>query len=734
MNAYAKWSLLGMFCATMALGAAEKKPAWVENRLGMEGLSPDYVEPGYGLKPLKLFGRTVVMDFKNITLGADALPSSIAVHDEKILTAPVCFDVVGKNGAIHFQTVSSPVKMMGKNTVVGSSLLLGDDLELKIEFKVEFDFAFVYTVTLTPKKPLELKKFSLEIPLKLPTDKLIALNYEPLNRPVSGLEKERRRPRFNLKDGTLFECEYAPDFWIGNTHYGLSINFATGANWKNQLGKEIVFNPKTSILAYNLIDREVKLEKPEVYHFYLITTPLRRMSKNWRDWRVRTRYGNFTPTDGNEMIYWQMWRASRTEIHNNLWVADAENLKRIALADKTAGRDRLHYKAPGLVTHTALYQKGGKSFVLEDPYLRKICEQNEAKPGYRTRPVKIPADAQRFTDVESLAKAMGVSRTELHTIPCEDITVAVNQVPEFTDYEIFAVNNLLDMGTNGVYFDGISSPVRFNVKDDRGNLRSNSDIEAGRNFFKRARALMRSNDVNAHMLAHNTGNRYAPGLSFFDMVLFGENYFYWYQEPEKRDASKNGDYYYAHIFGDIDNLKVDFSRQWGQPQILLPELRGRDYKVFANPTKGTRTMLAYMIQFDMLFWTSWCDNREIYKFDMIRKNWNMRDTAFDTVEFVPYWENKLFTSPDPNVKTGYYERIVQLDPDQPLNRDRKYLVLVSNIQFGEAASTLTLPKLTDLKVIERQTGRTVTVKNGGIEFSLAPYDFAVFEVTGKAGQ
>ncbi len=41
----------------------------------------------------------------------------------------------------------------------------------------------------------------------------------------------------------------------------------------------------------------------------------------------------------------------------------------------------MHYKAPGLVTHTALYQKDGKSYVLEDPYLRKICEQNEAKPG-----------------------------------------------------------------------------------------------------------------------------------------------------------------------------------------------------------------------------------------------------------------------------------------------------------------------------------------------------------------
>ncbi len=126
--------------------------------------------------------------------------------------------------------------------------------------------------------------------------------------------------------------------------------------------------------------------------------------------------------------------------------------------------------------------------------------------------MNIPADAQRFTDVESLAKAMGINRADLHTIPCKDITVSVNHVPEFTDYEIFAVNHLLGMGTNGVYFDGISSPMRFNVKETAG-ICAVPRHESGRNFFKRARALMRSNDVNANMLAHNTGNRYAPELS-----------------------------------------------------------------------------------------------------------------------------------------------------------------------------------------------------------------------------
>ncbi len=86
-----------------------------------------------------------------------------------------------------------------------------------------------------------------------------------------------------------------PDFWIGNTIMAFP-SILRRARTEKPAGKEIVFNPKTSILAYNLIDRDVRLEKPEVYHFYLITTPCAACQKNWRDWRVRTRYGDFKPT------------------------------------------------------------------------------------------------------------------------------------------------------------------------------------------------------------------------------------------------------------------------------------------------------------------------------------------------------------------------------------------------------------------------------------------------------
>ena len=718
--------------SVLAMADVPKSP-WVGNTLGKEGLSADYVEPGYGLKPLQLYGRTAVMDFKRVTLGDDGLPAAIAVNDEAILSAPMQFQAFAEGQALQFRPVAAKLAKSGKNQIAGEFTVAANDLELKTSLRIDFDFAFCYTITLTPKNPVKVDKLLFNIPMVLPDDKLMALNLEPLLRPVSGLEKERRRPRFNFKDDKLFEYEYPAVLWLGNTKYGVSVNFASGANWHSAPGKEMSFDPKNSLLSYRLIDHEFTLGKPETYQFHFTVTPLRKMPRNWRDWRVRTRYNNFTDTDGNQLIYWQNWRVSATEMHNNRWVAGADNLRGLSAKDAALGRNRLAYKAPGLITHTMLCEKDGRHFVLEDPYLRELCIRNEAVPGYHSPKFQIPDGTPRFTDVESLVKAMGLdSSFALHSMRSKSTTMAVTYTPELIDYEISAVNNILEHGANGVYYDGIGAPIFFDQKDDQGNQRGRFDLEIIRDFYKRSRALMRGRDPQCVMLAHNTGCRYTPGLSFFDMQLFGENHFYWYQEPDKRDLSQNGDYYYAYIFGDIDSLKVDYARQWGLPQVLLPELRGKNRLVFPDMRKGTRTMLAYVIQFDLLLWTSWCDSEQILKYDGIRKDWDMKDNAFSTVDFTPYWENKAFSCPDENVKVGYYERVIQRDPDLPMDPTRKYLVLVSNIQFSDVKTTLTLPAHADMKVIDRWNGdQPLAVSGNQVEIVLDPYGFAVLEIIGK---
>ena len=111
----------------------------------------------------------------------------------------------------------------------------------------------------------------------------------------------------------------------------------------------------------------------------------------------------------------------------------------------------------------------------------------------------------------------------------------------------------------------------------------------------------------------------------------------------------------------------------------------------------------------------------------------MKEDSTGTVEFTPYWENKTFQVSDPAVKIGYYERLQQIDPDYDKPEEKRFLLLVSNMQFSDTKAEITLPKYAfPLKAIERQSNKPVVINNGKITLDIAPYDFAVIEVFGKA--
>jgi hypothetical protein len=714
----------------LASSKAASKPQWINKQLGISGLSPNYVEPGFGLKPLHLYGKTVVMDFKRLTVGPYGLPQSILVRDEPVLKKPMRLLVSDLKQPLDFKIKSSEIKKTGKNAVAGNFVLTSKDIEVKVNFKVDYDFTFIYSITLNPLKSVNIKRFALETPLNLPDDKLMTANQEPPNRLQAGIEAQRQRLRLCIKDSKLVKPGYCPSSWLGNTRYGISFNFPTGRDWKAPTGKELIFNPQNSLLTFNFIDEKTTLDKPITYEFYMVVTPVRQMPKDWRAWKVRTRYGNFDKTDGNQMIYWSFWRAASNEVHNNHWIRTPDLVRRIARQDKAKGRSIMHYFIPSHITHTILYDKDGKNFVLEDSYLRKICEQNTYEPGYKTPSPKIPQNAQRFTDIQNMRKTMGIK----NTLKGKASTATATMAPEIIDFLLWGAKKMIDLGADGIYSDGNSPKPNYKGASIglSGHPQPYFAIEAYRTMYKRLRELVRANNPKAQMIAHNSGNLYAPTLSFFDMILFGETYFYWYQEPDKRDASRNGDFYYAHIWGDVDNLKLDYHGAWGLPQVLLPELRGRNRKMFPQLSRGTRTMLTYTIQFDMLYWPIWCDAKEIIKFDNIRHKFGMKDTVNEIVEFNPYWTNKLFKCNDPKVKVGYYEKVLQHDPDYAQVPKRRFLVLVSNLQFGDTESKLSVPAgLKNSKVIDRQHNTVIKVENGTIPIKLAPYDFAVFEVTGE---
>ena len=251
---------------------------------------------------------------------------------------------------------------------------------------------------------------------------------------------------------------------------------------------------------------------------------------------------------------------------------------------------------------------------------------------------------------------------------------------------------------------------------------------------KRMRYVVdKGNTRSGCLLGHTSGTRVVSVLSHYDIALIGENFFYWYQEAEKRDASPSGDFYYAHIFGDIDDLKPKlFWRQWGMPKFLLPELRGRDRQRVEEPTKGTRTMLAYVLHFDMLIWPNRSDTKQIYEWRRMKREYGMADTAAGTVEFVPYWENDLIRPDDDAAKVSYYTRVAVPDPYIDKESAPDLLVIVSNLQFDAAEVGLRLPgELQGCEITDAGSNAELTLSAPGmVTLALDPYDFAVLRVRG----
>ena len=298
-----------------------------------------------------------------------------------------------------------------------------------------------------------------------------------------------------------------------------------------------------------------------------------------------------------------------------------------------------------------------------------------------------------------------------------------------------------DYGADGLYVDGncpladfrlIEGDPRRGFRDRHGNVRPTYAVLAMRELTKRMRYVVDDRKGRpGFMLGHSSSTRFSPLLSFYDILLIGENFYYWYQEPDERDASPSGDYYYAHIFGAIDRLRAEFWwRPWGIPNLFLPELRGRDGKIVPNPTKGTRTLLAYLLHFDMLIWPNYSDVREIYKWWTIKDRFGMEDTAAESVEFVPYWENRLITAANPSVKVSYYRKVAQPDPYVQTQDKVDILLIVSNLCFDDAEVGLSLSReLRDCTITDVDGQRRLDRSQpAAVRFKLAPYDFAILRL------
>ena len=732
-----------------AAGAEIAKPAWAGNNLGKEALSDDYVDLGF--PALKLQGNLVSSGTKKLFFNSFALPDKISYKDFQMLNAPACIRLATDKGPVKLNKGALKLRMSGKNAVTADSEFSGGGVRIAVSARVEFDFTVRYSMTIAPQKdPVTIESLAVVFPMgtKADEEKLVMSYKEGPNKAETALEAQGRRIHLTVKGGdkTVHSPGFCSLFWVGTVDWGLSWNFESAKNWYPVKGREMSYDPASGEYAINIIGKPLRLEgKRELSYMYLTPTPVREMPKNWRTWNYGWRGApnqkfSYKNTPVNQLIWWSSTWAGGA--YNPQVIRNPEAVKAAAAEDQKAGMHKANYYIPQLMTTGSMWEADdGNVYVLEDKYLDELCRKYKRmamRSAYQPKEFKVPADAIRLKDVAERNKIIGgeygAALRKKFTIT--DRTYDVVFVPQIADHMLWALNEFIKLGVGGIYFDGINPQATYDSwaswTDEDGVLRPKFHIEYQRQLLKRMRAVVKKNDPSEIIVAHQSGVRPGSTMTLCDAMLPGETLFYWYREKEKREASPNGDFYYAYIIGDIDSMKGEFFyRQWGMPHIFLPEVRGKDGSIFKG-TKPTRTMLAYTLHFDLLYFPTASNVSEIFKWYRIRDEYGMGDTPEYQVEFTPYWENKTFGSSDPNVKLSYYDHVKQQELYTSFDITKKYMLIASNLQFTDGNFTIRLPKgLRKVKVREMQSKREIPVAKGTFQDKLEPYDFAIYEITGE---
>lgn len=738
---YKTYTAAAIFALACAAALAAEKPEWAGNGLGKEALSPDYVDPNHA--PLQVSKDTVSSGFKRLILAPSGLPKAISWRDSQMLRAPVKLLAPGTENL-------KPVFRLekdGDNHARAVSEFTAGDLKYTVTADFDFDFTIRYTLTLSPLAPgAATDRLSLVFPLNFTPDgeKLVMYYQEGPEKTESGEEAQKRRIHRTVRGGETEKIApgFCSLFWAGTVDWGVSLNFESAKGWNPVTGRELTFDPAGGEMAVNFIGRPTVLEKPVSFKFFLTPTPVRNMPKNWRAWNYGWRGSPQAPIrkNVNALIYWSStFRFEGPESFNNLWARNPEELAAATAGDR--GMNKAGYYIPQLITSQIAWEDNdGEYYVLEDPYLDELARKYRRVPGGMGKTLDVPGDAVRFRSVAEYRRKLGDNFITGNKLAVKSTTRDVIFVPELADHMVYSLDKLIKLGVGGIYYDGINPQQNYadwaawTGPDGAG--RPHFHFEELRELFKRMRYLVKKNDPNEMIIAHQSGTRPGATLSLMDAIIPGETFFYWYHPEEKRDASPNGDFYYAYIVGDIDNLKGEFFwRQWGVPHILLPEVRGKDRKIFPDAARGTRTMLAYTLHFDMLYFPTMCDVNEIYKLYQIRNDYGMADTGAYVVDFVPYWENRLFKADDAGLRISYYDHVKEHELYSDFDTARKFMVIASNLQFSDAEFSMTLPeKLKKARVREMQTGKEIPVEGGKINHKLIAYDFAIFEITGEIGK
>ena len=550
---------------TIATGRGEfatKEFEWLGNRLGCE----DVVVPPYTAMRTK--GRTVSCLMRDTTFGANGLPSSVVASGGNVLSAPASFVVETANGVL--APVGSSFKMVkSSDTRVefesGTSFA---GLDVSLSAWMEYDGVLWYKMRLSPKKPLDLRRFALRLPYA--EARLLhfygaslrsEVHYHDLDKDFPGTGRiwdssKYRNPRL--------VSTFMPFVWLGSNERGLMWFAESDRGWANDETSrcyEISRDAAGRVaLDVNFVSVPTTLEGDREIEFGLLANPLK-------------------PTPVGAVLNYR-WGST---IGYSACSREAEVFDPY-LANRVI---------PDGTNASFVVYLAGQEYVKGDSEMKYAYDEFASFPrGAYT--LSLPHRKYRTCGPEADSY----------------MPIVFDWTQEFTDFLVWRMHQFMSQTRlDGIYMDN-SYP--YFVSDEMktrklwyerpdGRIQPGCDILNMRQMFKRVSVIAhRLGKRHPRIVVHNTGAQFLPRFTFADVAFGGEMGI-----PKEGKGDHFSVFYSA--WPEV-MLGVDWGFGRGMLTMLGPQ---------AKSVRQTRAMLACYRIYDLAFWNNGVNDKTMSAFRKI---------------------------------------------------------------------------------------------------------------------
>jgi len=493
------------------------------------------------------------------------LPTQIYSRESALLSKPINVIIIVNGKALSFNQGS--LRLTSKSDAVaemeGTAKLNYADGVIEINSKIHIEYDGLMLISLTSNYPKNFKPGSITISISY--NKAVSKYY------VTWMKSNRNYSgSIALKNGLSIQSQFTPYFWIGDNDKGLFWFCESSQNWPNAENENAIqiFNNSDEVI------QKFNLGNTSQYDFGIQATPVKPLPTNWRNLR-------FSPAiNSNVVVPWpKPGDPSSTKYFGWPEPVNENNYDALIKKFQSNGKKVLSYIA-----------------ITRLPSKLPIYQQN--KNNWKLGKIPMTLKDDNLVYIEPASKNYS--------------EIISHQLTYYLQKNKF----------DGYYLDGAKLYSGW-VNNQNKNY---YPILAYRELQRRLYDSIKSQNPNALIISHMSGNMVIPILAYVDGYVDGEQF----RSGKTGQLTYNVKESYLDLIN-LDQFKAEFiGKQWGIIPFFLPEFDPASAKN-TQPTLGLASLL---LVHDVQPWPIF-SNISV---------WNKMYSALDSFgfqksTFVPYYSN-----------------------------------------------------------------------------------------------